>query len=35
MGKKKKKSLEKLIFRWLLAITALISAIAQLIEALK
>lgn len=36
MGKKKKKkSLEKLILRWLLAIAALISAIAQLIEALN
>lgn len=34
MGKKHKKSPEKLIIRWLLAIAALISAIAQLIEAL-
>lgn len=34
MGKKKKKRPDKLIIQWLLAIAALISAIAQLIEAL-
>lgn len=32
---KNKKSCGKLIVRWILAISALISAIAQLIEALK
>lgn len=35
MGNKKRKSSDKLIIRWLIAIAALISAIAQLIEALK
>lgn len=35
MGSKKPKSPDKLIIRWILAISALISAIAQLIEALK
>lgn len=34
MGKKKRKKPDKLIIRWLLAIAALISAIAQLIQAL-
>lgn len=37
MGKKKKQkeSSDKLIIKWILAIAALLSAIAQLIEALK
>lgn len=35
MSRKHKKSSDKLIIRWLLAIAALISAIAQLIEALN
>ena len=32
---KNKKSFNKLMIRWILALSALISAIAQLIEALK
>lgn len=35
MGNKKHKDSDKLIIRWLIALAALISAIAQLIEALK